>query len=67
MLGKGVAEYIRSKFVDVPAKLLGGPISLAWDIFRNGPGNNRNQFNRVLLLDILVSYSRLYIYINKRF
>jgi hypothetical protein len=29
MLGKGVAEYIRSKFVDVPAKFLGNPISLA--------------------------------------
>lgn len=29
MLGKGVAEYIRSEFVDVPAKFLGNPISLA--------------------------------------
>lgn len=29
MLGKGVAEYIRSKFVDVPAKFLSNPISLA--------------------------------------
>ncbi|GAB7352399.1 hypothetical protein MBLNU459_g2828t2 [Dothideomycetes sp. NU459] len=29
MLGKGVAEYVRSKFVDVPAKFLGNPISLA--------------------------------------
>lgn len=28
MLGKGVAEYLRSKFVDVPAKFLGNPISL---------------------------------------
>lgn len=28
MLGKGVAEYIRSKFVDVPAKFLTNPISL---------------------------------------
>ncbi|KAJ3456119.1 hypothetical protein MRS44_016142 [Fusarium solani] len=28
MLGKGVAEYIRSKFVDVPAKFLTSPISL---------------------------------------
>lgn len=29
MLGKGVAEYIRSKFVDVPATFLSNPISLA--------------------------------------
>ncbi|KAF7557420.1 hypothetical protein G7Z17_g644 [Cylindrodendrum hubeiense] len=29
MLGKGVAEYLRSKFVDVPAKFLGNPISLS--------------------------------------
>ncbi|KAI0136175.1 duf1446 domain-containing protein [Xylariales sp. AK1849] len=29
MLGKGVAEYLRSKFVDVPAKFLSNPISLA--------------------------------------
>ncbi|EFX06350.1 duf1446 domain containing protein [Grosmannia clavigera kw1407] len=28
MLGKGVAEYIRSKSVDVPAKFLSNPISL---------------------------------------
>ncbi|KAH6977422.1 duf1446 domain-containing protein [Ilyonectria sp. MPI-CAGE-AT-0026] len=28
MLGKGVAEYLRSKFVDIPAKFLGNPISL---------------------------------------
>ncbi|KAH6871221.1 duf1446 domain-containing protein [Thelonectria olida] len=28
MLGKGVAEYLRSKFVDVPAKFLSNPISL---------------------------------------
>ena len=28
MLGKGVAEYLRSKFADVPAKFLGNPISL---------------------------------------
>ncbi|KAK6077391.1 hypothetical protein SCUP515_04919 [Seiridium cupressi] len=29
MLGKGVAEYLRSKFVDVPAKFLSDPISLS--------------------------------------
>lgn len=28
MLGKGVAEYLRSKVVDVPAKFLSNPISL---------------------------------------
>ncbi|KAJ4244008.1 hypothetical protein NW762_014621 [Fusarium torreyae] len=28
MLGKGVAEYLRSKYVDVPAKFLTNPISL---------------------------------------
>ncbi|VUC23916.1 unnamed protein product [Clonostachys rosea] len=28
MLGKGVAEYLRSKFVDVPARFLTNPISL---------------------------------------
>lgn len=28
MLGKGVAEYLRSKFVDVPTKFLGNPISI---------------------------------------
>lgn len=29
MLGKGVAEYLRSKFVDVPVKFLDEPITLA--------------------------------------
>lgn len=29
MLGKGVAEYVRSKFVDVPVKFLDYPISIA--------------------------------------
>jgi hypothetical protein len=29
MLGKGVAEYLRSKFVDVPVKFLDDPIALA--------------------------------------
>ncbi|KIW30528.1 uncharacterized protein PV07_06267 [Cladophialophora immunda] len=29
MLGKGVAEYLRSKFVDVPVKFLDNPISVA--------------------------------------
>ncbi|KAI8937417.1 hypothetical protein NX059_005142 [Plenodomus lindquistii] len=29
MLGKGVAEYLRSKFVDVPAKFLTNPISIS--------------------------------------
>jgi hypothetical protein len=29
MLGKGVAEYLRSRFVDVPAKFLSNPISLS--------------------------------------
>lgn len=28
MLGKGVAEYVRSKFVDIPASFLSNPISL---------------------------------------
>lgn len=28
MLGKGVAEYLRSKFVDVPARFLTNPISI---------------------------------------
>lgn len=29
MLGKGVAEYLRSKFVDAPVMFLGNPISVA--------------------------------------
>lgn len=29
MLGKGVAEYLRSKFVEVPVKFLDSPISIA--------------------------------------
>lgn len=29
MLGKGVAEYVRSKVVDVPEQFLGDPISWA--------------------------------------
>jgi hypothetical protein len=44
MLGKGVAEYIRSKMVDIPVKFLDNPIS--W-VEGDGRSHNGHEANGV--------------------